>query len=219
MEDRQLIYKVKEFSTPYTALPEIRSKYYRLKKVRYTRGLYRMENVYGYRYFYVEKPITVTILEYKEGKEWSTLMVDDPMHWFGMRELSELVKPSKVLVAGLGMGLILHHLVKREDVRKIKVVEIDEELVKFIKPYLPDDKRIGIEIKDYYGYLHEHLLGHRKREDFNSVIIDLWVLGEEDTEMKRKHIAICMDATRKLTKACFPNAKILLWGVRGYGMS
>ena len=200
-----------EYKTPYTEIPEVKGKVVRLKKTKYTKGLYRMEGVKGYEFFYIEKTLQVTELQVKDRNgKWKTLMVDDPLHWLGMEELAQLCKPGSVLVAGLGMGLILHHLVKRNDITQIKVIEIDPEIVNFIKPYIPKDPRITIEIDNYFNYV---IL---TKENYDNVIIDLWVIGEGDSKEHIEHVKKSMITAYILTKNAFPDAKILIWGVRGY---
>jgi len=160
------VLKISDFETPYTNIPEIGNSFVRLKKIVYESGYYRMEGVKGYDRFQCRKPITVTNLQVKDDKWW-TLMTDDPMHWLGMQELAELAKPGKVLVAGLGMGLILHHLVKREDIKLIGIVEIDHQVINFITPHLPKDKRVRIIPRNFFGYLLDC------QEEYDNVIIDL----------------------------------------------
>jgi len=206
-----LVLRLDNFKTPYTNVPARQSKVVRLKKDRYTRGYYRMEGVRGYEFFYLKKPIQVTSLQvkYPNGK-WRTLMVDDPLHWFGMEELAYLAKPGRVLVAGLGLGLILYHLVKRSDITSIKVVEIDPEIIKFIAPYIPKDDRIEIERNNYFSYIL------RSSDIYDTVIIDLWVLSGEDSEEKKKWVGTSMKVAHDLAKFKLPEAKVLVWGVRGY---
>jgi hypothetical protein len=201
------VLKITEYKTPYTDIPETEGKVVRLKKTKYTRGLYRMEGVKGYEFFYITKPIKVTELQVKDSK-WRTLMVDDPLHWFGMEELAQLCKSGTVLVGGLGLGLILHHLVKRKDITYIKVIEIDPEIVSFIKPYIPKDPRITIEIDNYFHYIV------RMDENFDNAVIDLWTIGEDDTQEYRRQVLLSMLSAYILTKHKIPN--VLIWGIRGY---
>lgn len=199
---------VDDFKTPYTDVPERASEVVRLKKSILTRGFYRMEGVRGYEYYYLKKPIKITELQVLDG-DWWTLMVDDPKHWYGMEELAELTKPSRVLVGGLGLGLILHHLVKRNDIKEIDVVEIDPEIIRFIEPYIPKDDRINIINMDFFTYV----MYNSKRYD--TTIVDLWVINENTTKEERENIAMSMKVAYALCKAF--SRKVLIWGVRGYG--
>ena len=200
-----------EHLTPYTSVPETSNKFVRLKKKPYKRGYYRMEGVDGYEMFRVKKPITVTSLQVNCGGKWITLMVDDPMHLLGMEELAKLCKPGKVLVTGLGLGLVLHPLCQRSDITEIEVIEIDPEVVDFISPYLPKDSRIKIRQDNFFPYL---LSGNQ--DNFNSVIIDLWVLNDNSTDRDREQVKASMLAAYNLSQMKFPEAEVLVWGIRGY---
>jgi len=205
-----LVLRLDDFETPYTSIPEKQSDFVRLKKTRYARGYYRMEGVRGYELFHLKKPIQVTRLEVKDfDGRWKTLMVDDPMHWLGMGELAEQANPGSVLVAGLGMGLILHHLAKRKDISKITVVEIDPEVIKFVRPYIPKDERIEIIEDNFFSYVTWN-----PSDEFNTVIIDLWVLKEGDAKERRRQVAASMGVAKALSKRAYPRAKVLIWGVR-----
>lgn len=203
------VLKISDFETPYTNIPEMGNSFVRLKKTVYEGGYYRMEGVKGYDRFQCRKPITVTQLQVKNDK-WQTLMIDDPMHWLGMQELAELAKPSKVLVAGLGMGLILHHLVKQDKTDLIDVVEIDHQIINFITPYLPKDKRIRITPRNFFGYLLDC------QEEYDSVIIDLWVISEDLPKSHRQWVKDSMITAYTLATDRYPNAQVLVWGIRGY---
>jgi len=202
------------FETPFTNVSAVEGEVVRLTKHVVQRGYYNMEGVRGFEYFHVKKPIQSTSLQVKNPNgEWETLMVDDPLHWYGMEELAGLANAGSVLVTGLGMGLVLHHLVKRGDITIIQVVEVDPEIIKFVQPYLPSDERISILNRDYFSSLSEL---RRAGEDFGTAIIDLWTLSADDSKKKRKWVATCMKTAQELTEFYFPSARILIWGIRGY---
>jgi len=140
------------YETPYFKIAPRRLRNLRLAKYHYTPGFYKMFGVKGYDLFEVRKTIPVTCLEFKHRSRWETLMVDDPLHWYGMEEMAEFAT-GKTLVAGLGLGLILFHLVKRP-VDLITVVEIDPLVVQLITPFIPI---AGFTLLGYfiYGVLKE----------------------------------------------------------------
>lgn len=200
-----------DYKTPYTDIPDAEGEFVRLKKAKYHAGLYFHEGVRGYDYFRVRgKGIPVTQLQTKgnDGK-WHTWMVDDPMHWEGMAELAELTSPGEVLVGGLGMGLVLHHLVKRQDITGITVVEIDPKVIAFMGKYMPQDPRIHIVRDTLIGYMF-----NVERPPFNTAILDIWVLGDKSTDDDRKMVAQEMGLYRKLAQGVAQ--KVLIWGVKGY---
>lgn len=202
------ILQIDRNDSPYNAFPAASSEVVRLIKSRYSRGYYHMESILGYELFQVKNPIEVTSLQVKDHRGWTTLMVDDPLHWLGMGELASLASPGTILVAGLGMGLILYQLVKRQDITSIKVVEIDAELIGFIRPYLPADTRIEICERDFFSYIQT------TADMFDTAILDLWVIKGNSAKRERQQVAASMGIARALTTA---HAKrVLIWGLRGY---
>lgn len=205
-----LVYEVKEHVTPYTYATLRQNKNVRLVPCVYKKGYYHMEMVKGYVFFKAVKPIRVIQLQLRRGSEWETVMVDDPMHWLGMKELAELAKPGRVLVAGLGMGLILHHLVKRKDISEIVVVEIDSDVISLIgKYYIPKDERIKIVNDDFFSFIR-----YNKDRNFDTVILDLWTISEDDDLVKRKTVLHSMVTAYRLCQVLYPHAKVLVWGMR-----
>lgn len=61
----------------------------------------------------------------------------------------------RVLVNGLGMGMIIEALLAKPDVRSIKVIELDDELIDLVQPHFQhaiDSKRLEIVHHDAYTY-------------------------------------------------------------------
>ena len=200
------VLQIESHITPYSLVPKVTSDFYQLSKVTYRRGIYRMEEVLGYEYFQVMKPIIVTKLQFRntpEGK-WEPLMVDDPLHWLGMKELASKCT-GNVLVGGLGMGLILYHLLENKSVQSITIIEIDSELTSFIQPYLPKDRKIKVVHANYFNYVTKTL------DMYNSAVIDLWVLSEKSSN--RHNVAQSMSVAKALTSNI--STKVFIWGVKG----
>lgn len=197
--------------TPYTDVPDITRGQVRLHKTRYPRGFYAMENVKGYEFFRLRHALLVTNLQFKFGRRWQTLMVDDPMHWLGMEELATLAKPGEILVVGLGPGLILHHLVKRPDITGIKVIEVDPEVVELVRPYIPPDERIEIVIGDFFPYILQ------TSERFSTAILDIWVIGDKGPWSGEAHRGKVREAMKVGYALALEKADdVLVWGIRGY---
>lgn len=197
--------------TPYTNVPALSSNVVRLSKSTYGAGYYNNEMVAGYDRYCIKDFISVTSLDIKcqdNSNRWRTLMVDDPMHWLGMGELARLALPGTILVAGLGMGLLLHQLVKRNDITEIFVVETDPEIVEFITPYLPKDDRIVFRVDDFFSFCFEPY------KHFDTAIIDLWELDANSSKQERQQVAASMSVARQLSNNFC--RKVLIWGVRGY---
>lgn len=197
---------IKEYETPYTNIPELQYRNARIIHIVYEKGYYRMEGVYDYVFFQVLKPIVVTLLQIKnrKRKKWETWMVDDPLHWYGMKEFSERCRSGNVLVGGLGLGLIVHHLVKRNDITEITVVEKNKSVIGLVRPLLPKDKRIKIIYGDYYKQIRKF---HKEGREFNNIIVDLWV--GKGVECQQEY-----DWARTITEMLYPYPKTLslYWG-------
>jgi len=186
------------WETPATKYPLSRRGRVRLERKPYKRGFYIMEGVRGYDYFTVKKPIPVTSL--MVGKQ--TWMVDDPMHWYGMQDLAKAAS-GKVLVAGLGLGLVIHGLEENEAVTAVDVVEIDEDVVGLISPMIEMGKTSIIN-EDFWLYLY------RTEETYETCILDIWVYDEED----RTRVGYSMLAAIGTVSSKFPSAKVYIWGIR-----
>lgn len=138
--EEEVLKIVGQWRTPLTDVPKQEVGNARLVKQRYAKGHYHMEGIDGHLFWQAEKAITVTALQRRErGAAWKTWMVDDPLHWYAMRARVLQLPPGRILIAGLGLGLMLHHMVEREaDFTSVTVVEIDRDVVRLIEPTLPD---------------------------------------------------------------------------------
>jgi hypothetical protein len=134
------------YESPASHYPDCRVGKARLKTARYN-GLYHCNGVRGYDFF-VARRMAIKMLQIK-GKTW---MVDDPPHWWAMEEHAASYR-GRVLVAGLGLGLIVHALVKNPEVTEIKVIERDEDVISLITPHLPHDPRIEIINEDFFNVM------------------------------------------------------------------
>lgn len=175
-----------------------------ITKTKYRRGnTYLMEGVDGYELLEVTKAITVTQLKIK-GK---VVMIDDPMHWIGMKRLAEACR-GKVLVAGLGLGLILHHLATNKNVKSIDVVEINKDVIDLIKPLLPNDDRVRIHPDNVLSYKWVH-------GDYDTIVLDLWVRTPAGTVVAgetKYNVGIIETMIRFQLNN--PNAAVFVWGHR-----
>jgi len=89
-------------------------------------------------------------------------------------------KPEKVFVAGGGEGATLREILKHPSVKKAVMVDIDADVIKVCKKYLPeysagafDDKRVKVYNTDARKWLAE------SKEKFDVIIIDLTEPVEE----------------------------------------
>ena len=190
--------KIRSWETPATGYPLMKRGEAWLSRKSYRKGFYLMEGVRGYDYFTVKKPIPVTSL--MVGKE--TWMVDDPLHWYGMQDLAKAAR-GKVLVAGLGLGLVIHGLEKNEAVTNIDAVEIDRDVIDLITPLIGMSKT-NIINDDFWRYLQ------MTEETYDTCILDIWVYEEPD----RIRTGYSMLAAIGSVSTRYPSAKIYVWGIR-----
>lgn len=180
------------------------------------KGYYPMEGALGFEYCRVRRaPLPVVVLERRDsdgshalrgapaGDGWAEWMVDDPLHWYAMREAVERLQPGRLLVAGLGLGIMLRHLVARRDISQIVVCELDPDVISLIKPTLPDDDRVEIIEADYY----EHIASV-ETEPPDAILWDLAVGTRDQT---RDQLAIAAALTRHF----LPGVPLHRFGLRG----
>lgn len=176
----------------------------RLIPMPYTRGgYYRMEGTGGYEFFTIRyQRITVMTLQRRAPgrKRWRTWMVDDPLHWYGMRELVMDLPPGRLLVAGLGLGLFAHHLQDRPDITDIEVIEIDPDVIALVVPTLPADPRLRIVQGDYYERICDG-------DSPDAVLWDLAVGKQEQTMPDFQKAGI-------LTTVYLPGTPLFRFGLR-----
>lgn len=146
------------WKTPLTGVPLATVGRARLTRANY-RGTYHFEGVRGFE-FYRTKKLPVTGLQVRERfphqrPRWQTWMVDDPLHWYGMAEAVAALPPGRIVVAGLGLGLMLHHMAADPRFTAIDVVERCADVVDLVRPTLPPDDRVALVVADFYGHLRE----------------------------------------------------------------
>jgi len=168
-----------------------------ISKYTYKPGHYLMEGIDGYLYFKVVKPLQITNLKISGD----VVMVDDPLHWIGIKRIAEACH-GKVLIGGLGLGIILHHLKNNKKVTKIVVCEIDKDVIELISPVLPDDSRVMILHKDVFTIPDESI------KAFDVIFLD--VLVKKGGEFKKEFPD--MNGIRVFQLRHF-DKKVYVWGV------
>lgn len=200
--------KISEWRTPATDYPKKEFGSARIKREKYSRAYYHNYGLRGYEYFEVTKPIPVTNLEIKDDKgNWKIWMVDDPPHWWSMQNYAAN-SAGKVLVAGLGLGLVTGELLNNIDVDSITIIECNKDVIGLISPLLPkaEDVKFDIINGDFYDFIIE------TNEKFDRIIIDLWVTGslEETLTVLREEVSPLSYYIRKL----FPDASVVFHGFK-----
>jgi len=163
-------------------------------------GCYLMEGVDGFAFYEQDSPIIVTALKINGD----IVMVDDPLHWIGMQRLAEHCK-GRVIIAGLGLGLILHHLVKNKDVDEIGVIENNKDVVDLIEPLLPQDDRVTIHIEDIRAFELSFLAM------FDTIVFDVWVKGDKGMKVEFPGYGEIMSRAGALKDIFHKN--VMVWGL------
>jgi hypothetical protein len=152
------------YQTPASAYPKTRVGRARIVRRAYPPAVYEMYGVRGHRYYQLDGRLLVTALEIA-GQTW---MVDDPVHWEAVQELAARFRPGRALIAGLGLGLIVHALAARSDVEAI-VVERDPDVIALIEPRVPN-AHVGIVQADFWDVVATVTPG-----EYSTLFVDLWV--------------------------------------------
>lgn len=109
------------------------------------------------------------------------MMSDTPLERISNKEFIDKAN-GKVLIAGLGLGLVIHNILKKEEVTQITVVENNPDLIELVKP-LFKDKRVFIIEADIYDF--EFVKG----EKWDCIYFDIWPTIDVDNlaEIKVLH--------------------------------
>jgi hypothetical protein len=178
--------KITEWETPASRIPD--GTYGRVQILTdwYEQG--QVFNAYctqGVEYYQTLMPIPIKTLLI-DGKTW---MVDDPPHQWAMLDHAATYE-GDVLVAGLGLGLIIHALRDNPKVNQIVVVEREPDVIRAVGPYVPAD-RLTIVQGDFWEYeadrkfggiLFDLLVG-KGHELFGAAIRHMLVMKEKYPEV------------------------------------
>jgi hypothetical protein len=187
------------WETPASQYPRGKWGGIEIRDTKYPKGVYPFYGINGYEYYRVTKPLKITQLSVN-GKHW---MVDDPLHWYSMRDYVNNALSGHLLCAGLGLGLMLHWALKNPKLTRISVVERSEELIKFIDPLLPPHLiKIDYYVCDWHDFTEKHLL---KQPD--SILWDCAVGSSNDPATTVQFIRGAITAGRE-----FPDVPYMAFG-------
>jgi hypothetical protein len=185
------------WNTPAAGIPEQSLGEFRIIKRKVKAGTaWPMCGTLGYDYCVFMEEALLTILQERKGDEWRDWMVDSPYDWYAMGEYGLRTRPSKVIVGGLGLSLVLCHLVLRKDLEKITVIELNRDVIDMVSSHIPLDDRIEIIYGDFFDVVPELASKH---ERYDTLIMDMWT--GEDQE--------CMDIFKRafvLAREHYPNS-------------
>jgi hypothetical protein len=168
-----------------------------LERIEQAPGLYRMEGVDGYGYYYHLKPIKVTCL--KIGKK--TWMVDDPLHWIGMQRLAQHAN-GKTLCVGLGLGLVQHALASMD--KAFDTCEMNNDVYTLMVDKLPPSHG-----KMYLQNVFELEEKTKVRySNYDTIILDIWAGNQKEVKYIDMLTAMFYIQQRA------PNTQIFIWGIK-----
>lgn len=128
------------------------------------------EGVKGYLYYKYSKPAYTTTLKIS-NRIW---MTDQPPYTWSLQSYAER-SSGDVLVAGLGLGIVVHFLCGNPAVKSITVIDHERDVIKLVKPLLPKDPRLSVVHDDFYRYM----FADEERRDVLIWDLGLWAGGKK----------------------------------------
>jgi threonine dehydrogenase-like Zn-dependent dehydrogenase len=168
-----------EWNTPVTQIPASTSGRFHILKREAPAGIsWDTGNASGISEVLFTKAVTFTQLKDTPNQDAIPWMSDTPMEYYKTNDLVTRTKGSRVLVGGLGLGLITHLLANREDIKEIVVIELEPDVIALVKDYLP--AKVKVIEGDFLLKLSEF-----EGEHFDTIIADIWKTGfePEDKEL------------------------------------
>lgn len=168
----------------YKVIPEKESERFKIEhfelseeKVKFEKTISSFNGRYGEVYD-LEAGKYIKLIDKKRHQ---IVMSDTPME---IRTNNEFIRRAngKVLIGGLGLGIILVEIQKKEEVESVLVIEKYQEIIDLVKPSLPINGKVKIVLGD--------ILDFKTKEKFDTIYFDIWnsVGDEEDyKEMKFLH--------------------------------
>lgn len=193
---------VNEWKTPVSVIPTQSVGEWHVKKRMLKRGAILPVEASWIEAALFVSPVEVTIL--REGlmeadDSKSVWMSDTPREYFMACDLVNRTEGPRVLVGGLGLGLVCHLLLRRRDIESVVVIEKAPEVIEMVAPYLP----VGVEVIE--GDFLEMMWKLSVRgQEFETVIADLWK-GREDADHELFRDCRCS------MEDWFMDAKHLFW--------
>lgn len=97
------------------------------------------------------RPGTYTRL-FADGRLWMSDTDAEKMDHLPAVKFMEATGAERVLIHGLGIGMVLAAALSFEHVRHVDVVELDERIIKLVGPHYTADPRVHIHHGDAYTY-------------------------------------------------------------------
>jgi hypothetical protein len=187
------------WKTCASIIPAQRRGDYAIEKRLFKKGsVSPMNGVLGYDECIFMEDTFLTVLREGEGDSAKGVwMSDSPIEYYSMWELVARCVGGRVLVGGLGLGILTNLLALRRDVSSLTVVEIAPEVIEMVQPYLSQYIPIKIIGRDF---LDSWKL---EEKDFDSVIIDIFIGTPEERKL--------FQDVQSLMESRFTDAQHLYW--------
>lgn len=139
---------IKQYKTPVSNYPErsLGSAEIR-KRIISPKAQFFGEGVRGRLFYRFGEPTSITELRI-DGETW---MTDEPNYVDSLQSFVTRAH-GRVLVAGMGLGIVLHQLYANEEVTTIDVVERNPDVIGLVGPLLPHDSRGSVHEADFYDW-------------------------------------------------------------------
>lgn len=123
-----------------------------------------------------------------------------------------------VLVGGLGLGVIATMLARRRSITKITIVEISEEVIELVGPYILKDTPLRSKIAIEHADLFDFLKAAPTNKPFDTAFYDIW---QPDNEATFHHTVVPLLnlSTGKVTRRPLCWNEDVMRGQKVYGLS
>ena len=196
------ILPIYDWKTPVSVIPGQSIGNFHIKKKPIKAGTHLSMDVAGYDFCLFTKDTIMTILRegiLENNDTESVWMSDSPMEYYMAWELVARASGPRVLIGGLGLGLLAHLLLLRKDITNITIIEKQVEVIQMVKPYLPLKVEV---IGGDFLYAIQTLSDSNK--EFETVIADIWK-SDSDGDKEVAGDCICM------MDDYYPDATKLFW--------
>lgn len=175
---------------------------WRITHARKAPGFYPMHKTLGCDAVQFKKLGEITLLQERRQRRWRDWMTDDPLFWYAMWEYANRMSGS-ILIGGLGLGLIIRHLMENMIANKVTVIERQQEVIDLVWNQIAPPSNFNLVKADFFD-----LPDDLKSQEFDTTLTDFWVGSPHDLEVQ----SIFLD-TFETVNTYWPSAKQLYHGV------
>lgn len=90
------------------------------------------------------------------------------------------IASGRVCIGGLGLGWLAHEVLRKQNVSKVTVVELDPEIANFFSQKIPNyGKELNVVVDDIYKHLHSNII------NYDTILLDIWKYLDDSPEDHR----------------------------------